>query len=35
LDGKNDSGDSTNSEIYFIKFSSDKFSDIKKMTLLK
>jgi len=34
-DGKNDSGASVNSGIYFIKFSSDKFSDIKKMTLLK
>lgn len=34
-DGKNDFGYSVNSGIYFIKFSSDKFSDIKKMTLLK
>ncbi|MFA6599380.1 MAG: FlgD immunoglobulin-like domain containing protein, partial [Ignavibacteriaceae bacterium] len=34
-DGKNDSGASVNSGIYFIKFSSDKLSDIKKMTLLK
>ncbi|MFA4922813.1 MAG: LamG-like jellyroll fold domain-containing protein [Ignavibacteriaceae bacterium] len=34
-DGKNNFGASVNSGIYFIKFSSDKFSDIKKMTLLK
>lgn len=34
-DGKNDFGASVNSGIYFIKFSSDKFSEIKKMTLLK
>ena len=34
-DGKNDFGDSVNSGIYFIKFSSDNFSDTKKMTLLK
>ncbi|MCK9211171.1 MAG: T9SS type A sorting domain-containing protein, partial [Ignavibacteriaceae bacterium] len=34
-DGKNDSGASVNSGIYFIKFSSAKFSEIKKMTLLK
>ncbi|OGU36067.1 MAG: hypothetical protein A2058_04990 [Ignavibacteria bacterium GWA2_36_19] len=33
--GKNDLGDKVNSGIYFIKFISDKFSDIKKMTLLK
>lgn len=33
--GNNDSGDAVNSGIYFIRFSSDKFSDIKKMTLLK
>ncbi|MCJ7553008.1 MAG: T9SS type A sorting domain-containing protein, partial [Ignavibacteriaceae bacterium] len=33
--GKNDFGNSVNSGIYFIKFSSDKFSDIKKMTLMK
>ena len=33
--GKNDFGDSVNSGIYFIKFSSDNFSDTKKMTLLK
>ena len=34
-EGKNDFGNSVNSGIYFVKFSSDKFSDIKKMTLLK
>ena len=34
-DGKNDYGYSVNSGIYFIKFSSDKFLDTKKMTLLK
>jgi hypothetical protein len=34
-DGENDFGDSVNSGIYFIKFSSDNFSDTKKMTLLK
>ena len=34
-DGRNDCGYSVNSGIYFIKFSSDKFSDTKKMTLLK
>ncbi len=34
-DGENDFGDSVNSGIYFLKFSSDKFSEIKKMTLLK
>ena len=34
-DGRNDFGYPVNSGIYFIKFSSDKFSDIKKMTLLK
>lgn len=34
-DGKNDFGESVNSGIYFIKISADKFSDIKKMTLLK
>ena len=33
--GENDLGDKVNSGIYFIKFISDKFSDIKKMTLLK
>lgn len=33
--GKNEFGDSVNSGIYFIKFSSDNFSDTKKMTLLK
>jgi hypothetical protein len=33
--GKNDFGNSVNSGIYFIKFSSDSFSDTKKMTLLK
>ncbi|RPI63884.1 MAG: T9SS C-terminal target domain-containing protein, partial [Ignavibacteriales bacterium] len=33
--GKNDFGDSVNSGIYFIKFSSDNFSNTKKMTLLK
>lgn len=33
--GNSDLGDSMNSGIYFIKFSSDKFSDIKKMTFLK
>ena len=33
--GINDSGVSVNSGIYFIKFSSAKFSDIKKITLLK
>jgi len=33
--GKNDFGESVNSGIYFIKFSSDSFSDTKKMTLLK
>jgi hypothetical protein len=34
-DGKNDFGELVNSGIYFIKISADKFSDIKKMTLLK
>ena len=34
-DGKNDFGNSVNSGIYFIKFSTDKFSDVKKMTLMK
>jgi len=34
-DGQNESGASVNSGIYFVKFSSDKFSEIKKMTLLK
>jgi hypothetical protein len=33
--GKNDFGESVNSGIYFIKFSSDNFSNTKKMTLLK
>ncbi len=33
--GINDSGVSVNSGIYFIKFSSEKFSEIKKITLLK
>jgi hypothetical protein len=33
--GKNDFGNSVISGIYFIKFSSDNFSDTKKMTLLK
>ena len=33
--GKNDYGYSVNSGIYFIKFSSDKFSDVKKMMLMK
>jgi hypothetical protein len=32
---KNDFGDSVNSGVYFLKFSSDNFSDTKKMTLLK
>jgi hypothetical protein len=33
--GDNDFGNTVNSGIYFIKISADKFSDIKKMTLLK
>ncbi len=33
--GENDFGDSVNSGIYFIKLSSENFSDTKKMTLLK
>jgi len=34
-DGKNNFGDSMNSGIYFIKLSADKFTETKKMTLLK
>ena len=34
-DSKNDFGDSMNSGIYFIKFSAGKFTETKKMTLLK
>ena len=34
-DSKNDFGDSMNSGIYFIKFNSGKFTETKKMTLLK
>ena len=34
-DGTNDFRDSMNSGIYFIKFSTDKFTETKKMTLLK
>ena len=34
-DGKNNYGESMNSGIYFIKFSTDKFTETKKMTLLK
>ena len=34
-DSRNDFGYPVNSGIYFVKFSSDKYSDIKKMTLLK
>ncbi len=33
--GKNDLSDSMNSGIYFIKFSTGKFTETKKMTLLK
>lgn len=34
-DSKNDFGDSMNSGIYFIKFTAGKFTEAKKMTLLK